>query len=103
MLIQLTLAEGVEIPEGDAIIIFEPWWNSKKEEQAIGRLRRDERQKHINVIRLLVPGSVEDAVVRVAESKLADIEAVQRGQTDGLGGLTLSDIDEFFQPLASRR
>jgi SNF2 family DNA or RNA helicase len=99
MLIQLTLAEGIELPEGDAIIICEPWWNRKKEEQAIARLRRDERDKHINVIRLLVAGSVENGVVRVAQSKLDDIEAVQAGHAAATGGLSLDDIDEFFRPL----
>lgn len=99
MLIQLTLAEGIELPEGDAIIICEPWWNRKKEEQAIARLRRDERDKHINVIRLLVAGSVENGVVRVAQSKLDDIEAVQMGHAAASGGLNMDDIDEFFRPL----
>jgi SNF2 family DNA or RNA helicase len=99
MLIQLTLAEGIELPEGDAIIICEPWWNRKKEEQAIARLRRDEREKHINVIRLLVAGSVERGVVHVAQSKLDDIEAVQAGHAAATGGLSMDDIDEFFRPL----
>lgn len=102
MLIQLSLAEGIELPEGDAIIICEPWWNRKKEEQAIARLRRDERQKHINVIRLLVAGSVESGVVRVAQSKLDDIEAVQMGHAAATGGLSLDDIEEFFKPLEGR-
>ena len=99
MLIQLTLAEGIELPEGDAIIICEPWWNRKKEEQAIARLRRDERDKHISVIRLMVVGSVENGVVRVAQSKLDDIEAVQMGHAAATGGLSMDDIDEFFRPL----
>lgn len=99
MLIQLTLAEGIELPEGDAIIICEPWWNRKKEEQAIARLRRDERNKHINVIRLVVQGSVEMGVIRVAQGKLDDIESVQMGQAAATGGLSMDDIDEFFRPL----
>lgn len=99
MLIQLTIAEGIELPEGDAIIICEPWWNRKKEEQAIARLRRDERDKHINVIRLIVPGSVELGVMRVAQAKLDDIEAVQKGHAAASGGLGMDDIEEFFKPL----
>jgi SNF2 family DNA or RNA helicase len=102
MLIQLPLAEGIELPEGDPIIICEPWWDRKKEEQAIARLRRDARQKHINVIRLLVTGSVESGVVRVAQSKLDDIEAVQMGHAAATVGLSLDDIEEFFKPLEGR-
>ena len=104
MLIQLQLAEGIELPEGDAIVIFEPWWNTKREEQAIGRLRRDERDKHVTVVRLVVPGSVEDGVQRVAQAKLADIEAVMQGHATGQGGgLSREDVDAILQPLAHPR
>lgn len=49
--------------------------------------------------RLLVAGSVENGLVRVAQIKLDDIEAVQMGHAAASGGLTLDDIDEFFRPL----
>jgi SNF2 family DNA or RNA helicase len=101
MLIQLVLAEGIELPEGDAIILYEPWWNSKREEQAIGRLRRDERDKHVTVVRLVVPGSVEVGVQRVAQAKLADIDAVLQGHaaTGRGGGLSLADVTAILRPL----
>ena len=60
MLIQLQLAEAIELPEGNAIILYEPWWNTKREEQAIARLRRDQRNKHVTVVRLVIPGSDRD-------------------------------------------
>lgn len=96
MLIQLNFAEGVELPEGDAIVIAEPWWNEKKIEQAVGRLRRDERDKSISVIRLHVPGSVEEGVKRIAKRKLDDIEAVNEGGRAGAAGLSAEDIEAFF-------
>ena len=100
LLIQLSMAEGIELPEGDTIILFEPWWNSKKEEQAIARLRRDERDKHVTVLRFVVSNSVEEGVLKIATRKLADIEAVHEGQSLAAGaGLTLEDIEGFFRPL----
>ncbi len=50
----------------------------------------------------LVAGSVESGVVRVAQSKLDDIEAVQMGHAAATGGLSLDDIEEFFKPLEGR-
>jgi len=96
MLLQLSFAEGVELPEGDAIIVAEPWWNEKKIEQAIARLRRDERDKSVSVIRLHVPGSVEEGVRRIAQQKLDDIEAVHEGGRMGAAELTRDDIEAFF-------
>jgi hypothetical protein len=46
-----------------------------------------------------VAGSVENGVMRVAQAKLDDIEAVQAGHAAATGGLSLDDIDEFFRPL----
>ncbi len=101
LLIQLQLAEGIELPEGDAIILYEPWWNTKREEQAIARLRRDERNKHVTVVRLVIPGSVEIGVQRVAQAKLADIEAVLQGHaSEHGGGLSREDVDAIFAPAA---
>lgn len=96
MLLQLNFAEGVELPEGDAIVIAEPWWNEKKIEQAIARLRRDERDKSITVIRLHVPGSVEEGVKRIAQRKLDDIEAVNEGGRAGSAALSAEDIETFL-------
>jgi SNF2 family DNA or RNA helicase len=99
LLIQLSLAEGIELPEGDAVILFEPWWNAKKEEQAVARLRRDERDKHVRLLRFVVTNSVEEGVLRLAGRKLADIEAVHAGHASASSGLTLNDIEDFFKPM----
>lgn len=96
MLLQLNFAEGVELPEGDAIVVAEPWWNEKKIEQAIARLRRDERDKSITVIRLHVPGSVEEGVKRIAKRKLDDIDAVNEGGRAGSAALSAEDIEAFL-------
>lgn len=96
MLLQLNFAEGVELPEGDVLVVAEPWWNEKKIEQAIARLRRDERDKSITVIRLHVPGSVEEGVKRIALRKLDDIEAVNEGGVVGSAALSAEDIEAFL-------
>lgn len=96
MLLQLNFAEGVELPEGDVLVVAEPWWNEKKIEQAIARLRRDERDKSITVIRLHVPGSVEEGGKRIAQRKLDDINAVNEGGRAGSAALSAEDIEAFL-------
>lgn len=99
LLIQLFLAEGIELPEGDVIILCDPWWNAKREEQAVARLRRDEREKHVTMIRMIVAGSIEERVLDLADRKLADIDALHEGHSVGGGKLTRNDIDLFLKPL----
>jgi SNF2 family DNA or RNA helicase len=96
LLMQLVLGEGIELPEGDVLISAEPWWNEMREQQALARLRRDERNKSIKLIRLNVPSSVEVGVRRVAQYKLDDTAAVNEGHAIGVGSLNREDIEAFF-------
>jgi hypothetical protein len=54
----------------------------------------------VTVIRLVVPGSVEAGVQRVAQAKLANIEAVMQGHaSERGGGLTPADVEAIFAPM----
>ena len=96
LLLQLSFGEGFDLPEGDAVIICDPWWNKKKVEQAIARVRRDEREKTIQVIHLVAPDSVEEGVIRIAQDKLDDVDAVNEGGALGARSLTKEDVEAFF-------
>lgn len=52
LLLQLAMAEGVDLPQTDVHVIAEPWWNRAREDQATARARRDVRDKTVTVIRL---------------------------------------------------
>lgn len=55
----------------------------------------------MTVLRRVIPGSVEIGAQRVAQAKLADIEAVLKGYaSEHDGGLSRDDVDAIFAPPA---
>lgn len=93
---------GLDIPEGDDIVILDPWWNPKKIEQAIARLTRDDRDKRINAYHLIIKGSLEEGVLKIAERKGEMIAAVMEGGAGGVDSLAMDDIEMLFAPAARR-
>lgn len=90
---------GLDIPEGDAIIIFAPWWNPKKIDQAIARLTRDDRDKTVTAYFLVIKGSLEEGVIKIGERKGEMIAAVMDGDAAAhSGGLNFDDIEMLFSP-----
>lgn len=100
LLLQLAMAEGVDLPETDVHIIAEPWWNRAREDQATARARRDVRDKTVTVIRMHVAGSVEDGVEQLATAKKADLQTINSGADDlPKDGVTDAYIEMMLRPL----
>lgn len=87
---------GIDIPEGDDIIIVDPWWNPKRIEQVISRLTRDDRDKRINAYHLIMKGTLEEGVLEIAAKKGEMIAAVMEGTSGNVSALDQSDIDKLF-------
>ena len=90
---------GLDLPEGDVIIVLEPWWNPARIRQAIARLQRDDRDKQISAIHLIAKGTLEEGVMKIASKKGEMIEAVMAGSKGSLGAM---DIEDIKMLLASR-
>ena len=54
-------------------------------------LRRDERDKHVALIRMVVAGSIEETVINLADPKLDYIAALREGRALDNGKLTRYD------------
>lgn len=99
ILMSLKLSEGIDLPEGDTVIIFDPWWNPKAEEQAIKRAHRQGQKNPVLALRMIVAGSIEEGIIALGERKGAVAEAILEGTTKGLEKITVEDIDMLFRPL----
>ncbi len=96
LLMTLTVGgTGIDIPEGDAIIIYSPWWNPERVKQVIARLRREANDKIVTAYALIAKGTLEEAIVEMGERKAAIFNAVMDGSTSA--SLSLEDIHELFR------
>ena len=60
---------GLNLQEASTVVLFDHWWNPAVEDQAIQRAHRYGREVPLEVIRLLVEGSVEEKVQSVLREK----------------------------------
>lgn len=87
---------GLDIPEGDVILIVTPWWNPKAIDQVIARLRRDDRDKTVKAIHVIARGTLEEGVLKIGERKREMIAAVTEG-ADGVSSvLSVADIENLL-------
>ena len=101
MLLSLKVGgEGIDLPESDTVIIYDPWWNPKAEEQAVKRAHRHGQKNPVLALRLIAAGSVEEGIVTLGERKTALAEAIFEGASGGLKDLSMTDIDTLFAPLS---
>ena len=60
---------GLNLTGADTVIHFDPWWNPSSEDQAADRAHRLGQEKPVQVLRLVMQGSVEEQVLQMSRSK----------------------------------
>ncbi len=60
---------GLNLTKGDAVLLYDPWWNRAVENQAIARAHRIGREGNVIVKRYITHESIEERVYEIAERK----------------------------------
>ena len=60
---------GLNLTGADTVIHFDPWWNPTAEEQATGRAHRIGQTHKVEVIKLVMHGTIEEQVLRMSDRK----------------------------------
>lgn len=60
---------GLNLHGADTVIHYDPWWNPSAEDQAADRAHRLGQEKPVQVIRLVMQGSIEEQVLKLSRSK----------------------------------
>lgn len=60
---------GLNLTEADYVYIVDPWWNPAVENQAIDRCYRIGQQKKVVAVRLICPGTIEEKILKLQETK----------------------------------
>jgi SNF2 family DNA or RNA helicase len=86
---------GLNLPEADIVIIFDPWWNPMVEMQAIDRAHRIGQHKTVNVYKLISKDTIEEKIIQLQEKKRKLFDSVMN-VNNIFKNLTEEDIEEFF-------
>jgi SNF2 family DNA or RNA helicase len=93
---------GLNLPQADTVIHYDPWWNPAVENQATDRAHRIGQTQSVWVVKLVAQGTIEERILALQERKAALAQSVYSGSVGRKQPLfTESDLTELLKPLSS--
>jgi superfamily II DNA or RNA helicase len=86
---------GLNLTTASYVVLYDPWWNPAVEAQAIDRSHRIGQTQTVNAYRLISPGTVEEKIWELQQSKAQTIADVL-GEEGFARSLTRSDLEYLF-------
>jgi SNF2 family DNA or RNA helicase len=86
---------GLNLTTASYVVLYDPWWNPAVEAQAIDRSHRIGQTQTVNAYRLISPGTVEEKIWELQQSKAQTISDVL-GEEGFARSLSKADLDYLF-------
>jgi SNF2 family DNA or RNA helicase len=83
---------GIDLTSASVCIHYDRWWNPAKENQATDRLHRFGQTRGVQVFKLQCPGTIEDRVAAIIQSKMNLSEALIEESPLGLSVFSRDDL-----------
>ncbi|HEY0272487.1 MAG TPA: DEAD/DEAH box helicase, partial [Chitinophaga sp.] len=83
---------GLNLTAADYVYMVDPWWNPAVEHQAIDRVYRIGQQKNVVAVRLICPGTIEEKLLRLQESKRMLADTLIRANSDIFNSMSKDDL-----------
>jgi SNF2 family DNA or RNA helicase len=87
---------GLNLTAADTVFIFDPWWNTAAELQAIDRTHRIGQDKTVFTYKLIARDSIEEKIVELQNRKKELFDSVISSDGAGLKSLTEADVDDIL-------
>lgn len=91
---------GLNLPQADTVIHYDPWWNPAVENQATDRAHRLGQTQSVWVVKLVAQGTIEERMLALQDRKAQLAKDMYEGaiqRKEPLFGE--SDLHELFKPL----
>ena len=93
---------GLNLPQADTVIHYDPWWNPAVEDQATDRAHRIGQTQSVWVVKLVAQGTIEERILALQERKAALANSMYSGSTARKQPLfTERDLAELLRPLSA--
>ena len=86
---------GLNLTTASYVVLYDPWWNPAVEAQAIDRSHRIGQTQTVNAYRLIAPGTVEEKIWELQQSKAQTIADVL-GEEGFARSLSQADLEYLF-------
>jgi SNF2 family DNA or RNA helicase len=92
---------GLNLPQADTVIHYDPWWNPAVETQATDRAHRIGQTHSVWVVKLVAQGTIEERILALQERKAALAESMYSGAQGRKEPLfSETDLQELLRPLS---
>jgi SNF2 family DNA or RNA helicase len=92
---------GLNLPQADTVIHYDPWWHPAVENQATDRAHRIGQTQTVFVYKLVAQGTIEERILALQERKAALADSMYSGATGRKQPLfTEGDLAELLRPLS---
>lgn len=93
---------GLNLPQADTVIHYDPWWNPAVENQATDRAHRMGQTQTVFVYKLVAEGTLEERILAL-QARKAELARGVRGDGSGQtkASLTEQDLNWLLQPLGA--
>ncbi len=86
---------GLNLTHASYVVLYDPWWNPAVEAQAIDRSHRIGQTQTVNAYRLISPGTVEEKIWELQQTKAQTIADVL-GEEGFARSLSKADLEYLF-------
>lgn len=83
---------GLTLTQADYVFLFDPWWNTAVESQAIDRTHRIGQTKQVFAYRMICRDSIEERIIQLSGRKKKLSEELISTEESFVKSLTLEDI-----------
>ncbi len=91
---------GLNLPQADTVIHYDPWWNPAVENQATDRAHRIGQTQNVWVVKLVAQGTIEERMLALQERKAQLAQDMYEGAVQRKEPLFgESDLNELLKPL----
>ncbi len=92
---------GLNLPQADTVIHYDPWWNPAVEAQATDRAHRIGQTQSVWVVKLVAQGTIEERILEMQERKAQLAGRLYSGAAGRKEPLfTEGDLAELLKPLS---
>jgi superfamily II DNA or RNA helicase len=88
---------GLTLTKADYVFLFDPWWNTAVENQAIDRTHRIGQQSQVFAYRMMCKDSIEEKIMKMAAGKKKLAEDLITAEEGFVKSLTLDDIKYLLE------
>ena len=93
---------GLNLPQADTVIHYDPWWNPAAEAQATDRAHRIGQTQNLWVVKMVAQGTIEERILALQERKAQLAQSIYGGEAARREPLfTESDLQQLLQPLGA--